>query len=129
MPGTALENGSAPVSPVSNGTPERRCESYSVHSPNGLRKGFLNGACSAPVVQDVLDLPEAKPVEHVPLFSQAAAPSHVTNSTTSITLRWKEISQIGLTHPLPEGTQQQTCVVEYAMEKQQVKSFSRQLLC
>lgn len=120
MPGTALENGNAPATPGANGTPEKDRKSGSTNSPNGLRKGFLNGQCSTPVIQEVIDIPQPEPVEYVPLFSQPAAPSHVTVSTTSITLHWKEVSQTGLTNPLPEGVSQQVCVLTYAVEKQQV---------
>ena len=73
-------------------------------------------------MSEPLDIPEPEPVAHVPLFSQAAEPSHVTFSTTSITLQWREVSQIGLTEPLPEGMSQQPCAMFYAIEKQQVLS-------
>ena len=120
MAGTTLENGNAPADSVANGTPEKDRKSHLVNSPNGLRKGFLNSQCSAPVMAEPVGIPESELVEHVPLFSQAAAPSHVTFSTTSITLQWREVSQIGLTEPLPEGVSQQPCVMAYAIEKQQV---------
>lgn len=128
MAGTALESDSESASPISHGTPNKQIKSHLTASPNGLRKGFLDNRCSPPARPDLATTVIPEVIEHIPIFSQAAAPDRKTASTTSVTLQLAAVTQTGLSIPLPEGAEPVPCDITYVVEMQQVRLWTQGLL-